>query len=277
MARDLAGRHVLVVGGSSGIGLATAKEFAGRGADVTLIARDRDRLEAVCEAVSARRRDTAQQVRWVSGDMSEWEGAQRAIERATSAGERPIDILVSCAGVIIPGYFESMPLENFDECMRSGYFTCVYAARAVAPSMMERKSGHIVCVSSMAGFLGLFGYTAYSPAKYAVIGFAEALRSEMKPHGIAVSVVCPSDTDTPGLAFEKTLRPPETDRLADNVAPVSPAFVADRLVSGVERGKFLIIPDATSRFYRWAKGNALWLFFAITDADVRKARAERGL
>lgn len=273
--KDWTGKHVLVAGGSSGIGLATAELFAARGADVTIVARDRGRLEAAAEAVSARRRAASQAVRWVSGDVASADGAAEAVAQATGGGARPVDVLVNCAGVIIPGYFESMPIESFEECMDS-WRACVHASRAVAPSMMERRTGHIVNVSSVAGFMGIFGYTAYSSAKYAIVGFSESLRSEMRPYGVRVSVVCPPDTDTPGLAFEKSLRPAETDKVAGNIAPVAPAVVAEALVAGVEAGRYLIVPGLLSKFYRVLKANALWLFFAITDSDVAAARKARG-
>lgn len=272
---DWRGKHVAVTGGSSGIGLATAELLAARGADVTILARDRGRLEAACEAVASRKASSAQSVRWVSGDVATAEGAENAFARVTDGGARPVDVLISCAGVIIPGYFESMPVEAFEECMDS-WRGCVHAARAVVPSMIERRTGHIVNVSSVAGFMGIFGYTAYSSAKYAVMGFSEALRSELLPHGVRVSVVCPPDTDTPGLAFEKSLRPPETDRVAGGIAAIAPALVAEAIVRGVERGRYLIVPGALSKFYRVLKANALWLFFAITDGDVKAARKARG-
>jgi 3-dehydrosphinganine reductase len=274
--KDWRGKHVVVAGGSSGIGLATAQAFAARGADVTIVARDRPRLEAACEAVAARRREQRQLVHWVAGDVSSQPGADAAVHEATEGGLRPADVLVNCAGAIIPGYFESMPIENFEECMDS-WRACVHTARAVAPSMIQRRCGHIVNVSSVAGFLGIFGYTAYSSAKYAIMGLSEALRSELHPYGVAVSVVCPPDTDTPGLAFEKTLRPAETDKVAGNIAPVAPSVVAEALVRGVERGTYLIVPGALSKFYRVLKANALWLFFLITDGDVASARKARGL
>lgn len=272
---DWRGKHVLVVGGSSGIGLATAEAFAKRGADVTIAARSKDRLEAACEVVRLRSAEPGQRVRWVSADASTADGAAAVVVKATEGGTYPVDVLVSCAGVIIPGYFESMPVENFEECMDS-WRACVHGARAAAPSMMQRGSGHIVNVASVAGFMGIFGYTAYSSAKYAIMGFSEALRSEMKPYGVKVSVVCPPDTDTPGLAFEKGLRPPETDKVAGTIAPVLPSAVAEAIVRGVEKGRYLIVPGALSKFYRVLKSNALWLFFAITDSDVAAARKARG-
>jgi len=272
---DWTGKHALVTGGSSGIGLATAEALAARGADVTVVARDSERLEAAREAVAIRRRSDAQRIDTVSGDVATLQGA-RAIVADATLGDRPIDLLVNCAGIIIPGYFESMSVTDFERCMDS-WRGCVWMSQACAPGMMARRTGHIVNISSVAGFMGIFGYTAYSSAKYAIMGLSEALRSEMRPHGVGVSVVCPPDTDTPGLAFEKSLRPAETDKVAGNIAAVPPSVVAEALVRGVERGKYLIVPGAISKFYRVLKANALWLFFMITDGDVAAARKARGL
>ena len=272
---DWTGKHVLVTGGSSGIGLATAEALAARGADVTIVARGLERCETARAAIEGKRRSEKQMVNVVAGDVSSLAGSEAIVNEAT-AGSRPVDLLVSCAGVIIPGYFEKMTAETFETCMDS-WRGCVYMAHAVAPSMMARKSGRIVNISSVAGFMGIFGYTAYSSAKYAVMGFSEALRSEMHPYGVGVSVVCPPDTDTPGLAYEKSLRPAETDKVAGNIAAVPAYVVAEAIVRGVESGKYLIVPGAISKFYRVLKANALWLFFAITDGDVAAARKARGL
>ncbi|PKN31985.1 MAG: short-chain dehydrogenase, partial [Deltaproteobacteria bacterium HGW-Deltaproteobacteria-20] len=156
-----------------------------------------------------------------------------------------------------------------------GFWSVVYPCRAVAPGMVARGSGHIVNVSSVAGYLGIYGYTGYSAAKFAVMGFTEALRFEMKPAGVRVSVVCPPDTDTPALALEHTLRPPETDVIAGNIKPVSAEKVGAAIFKAVQRGDYLVIPDALSAFYFRLKGLLPEVFFAIVDGDVKKARSKQ--
>ena len=83
--------------------------------------------------------------------------------------------------------------------MEVDYFGTLHAVRAVVPSMIERQRGHLVLVGSTAALIGVFGYSAYAPAKYAVRGLAETLRVELAPHGIVVACVYPPDTKTPGL------------------------------------------------------------------------------
>lgn len=274
MTERFAGRRVVITGGSSGIGLACAEEFVRRGASVGVIARDRTRLEIAREALEQLRVSPGQVIAAASADLADRHEAKRAIAELSSAGLEP-DVLVNCAGVILPGEFCEMPYEMFGENMAS-YFAAVNCCRAVAPGMVERGRGHIVNVSSVAGFLGIYGYTAYSAAKYALMGFTEALRFEMRPRGVKVSVVCPPDTDTPGLAFEKTLRPSETDAIAGGIKAVPAHVVARAIVRGVATGRYYIIPDALSRFYFRLKGVWPELFFRMVDADVAKARKAAG-
>jgi 3-dehydrosphinganine reductase len=107
------------------------------------------------------------------------------------------------------------------------------------------------------------------------MGFTEALRFEMLPLGVHVHVVCPPDTDTPALAHEKTLRPPETDVVAGNIKAIPPAKVAEAIVRGIEKDKYYIIPDALSSFYFRLKGVLPEVFFAIVDGDVKKAQSRK--
>jgi 3-dehydrosphinganine reductase len=265
---------VIVTGGSSGIGLATAKLCAARGYDVAIIGRSAEKLAAAKAELCSVAGAPGQRVETRSADLSVFAEARDAIDSLVEAGFGP-DILVNSAGVIVPGEFATMPLENFESNMDNGYWSVVYPCRAAVPHMLKRGRGHVVNVSSVAGYLGIYGYTGYSSAKFAIMGFSEALRFELKPAGISVHVVCPPDTDTPALAYEHTLRPRETDVIAGNIKPISPEKVAEAIAKGVASGKYYIIPDALSSFYFRLKGLLPEVFFAIVDGDVRKARAEK--
>jgi 3-dehydrosphinganine reductase len=273
--RDFRGKSVVVTGGSSGIGLATAKLFAARGGDVAIVARDPERLENARGEVESARREPGQRVLALTADVTDRDAVVAAMERVSREFGTP-DVLVNSAGIFLPGHFETMPEEWFRDHLEIDVLGLIHTTRAVVPGMIERGSGHVVNVSSVAGFIGcVYGYTAYSTAKFAVMGFSEALRSEMKPLGIRVSVVCPPDVDTPGLAKEKSLRPPETDKVCGNMAAIKPEAVAAEIVRAVETGKYYVIPGALGKVYFRLKGLLPGLFFAITDGDVAKARKQR--
>jgi 3-dehydrosphinganine reductase len=269
---DFSGRTVVVTGGSSGIGLATAKAFAGRGAHVAIMARDEQRLSAAADIVRACSRGGT--VIAVRADVADRDGVFAAMDRIQNELGVP-DVLVNAAGIYIPGNFETMDDELFRRHMDIDVLGLIWTTKAVIPHMIQRGSGHIVNVSSVAGFVGVFGYTAYSTAKFAVMGFSECLRQEMKPLGIKVSVVCPPDVDTPGLTLEKSLRPAECDKVCGNIKAISAEKVAMGIVKAVESGRYLAIIGGVSRLYFRLKGLVPEMFFAIMDGTVASARKDR--
>jgi 3-dehydrosphinganine reductase len=215
---------------------------------------------------------SAQRIAFRSTDLSDLAATESTFRELAAEGFVP-DVLVNSAGVIYPGEFVNMPFEHFEVNIDCGFWSVVNPCRAVAPGMVERGSGHIVNVSSGAGFLGLYGYTGYSASKFAVMGFTEALRFEMKPVGVRVSVVCPPDTKTPALDVEHSLRPHATHVIAGNVKPISAEQVAAAIVKAVDRGQYLVIPDALLAFYFRLKGLLPEVFYAVVESDVRKANA----
>jgi 3-dehydrosphinganine reductase len=131
-------------------------------------------------------------------------------------------VLINCAGTSVPGLFEDLDAEVFEKMMRVNYFGSVFPTKAVVPSMKARSSGRIVFVSSQAGQLGVFGFSAYSPSKFALVGLAQVLRMELQPHGVCVSVAYPPDTDTPGFAEENTQKPEETRMISETAGLFKP-------------------------------------------------------
>jgi 3-dehydrosphinganine reductase len=263
---ELQGAHAIVTGGSSGIGLATARRLAARGATVSLVARGRSRLDEA----AAELRAAGATVHTEAADVADRSAVAAAFDRLAAAAG-PCDVLVACAGLARPGHFLELPDEVFREMMEVDYFGTLHAVRAVAPGMVERGRGSVVAVSSAAGLVGIFGYSAYGPAKFAVRGLMESLRAELSPRGVHVGVVYPPDVDTPQLAEENRWKPAETRAISGSIKPLSPDAVAAAIVAGIRRRRFLICPDlGTSTLARFGSVLAPALHYAF---DRRAASA----
>jgi 3-dehydrosphinganine reductase len=264
----IAGAHVLITGGSSGIGLASARQLAAKGARVSLVARGSDRLavaEAELQALGATVAVAAADV----ADQAAVEGAVAAL-----AGQLgPVDILVACAGLTYPGHFTTLDGQHFRRLMEVNYFGMLYAISAVTPAMVERRRGHIIGVSSTAGLIGVFGYSAYCPTKFAVRGLLETLRCELAPHGVQVGCAFPPDTDTPQLAFEEPLKPAETKAISGSIKPIAATKVAEAIVGGIERDRFWIMADAQTRLLARLGGLGRGVLAWDFDRRVRKVQA----
>lgn len=275
---DLHNQHAIITGGSSGIGRATARLLTRRGAHVSIIARRQELLDETLAELEVLRENSAQRLRAYSADLTDWEQTQKAIAALTADGFPP-DILVNAAGFAHPGYFEDLPLKIFRQTIDVDFFGTLHPIKAALPAMMERRSGHIVNCSSVAGFVGAFGYTPYCPAKFAVRGFSDALSQEMKPYGIHVSVLFPPNTDTPGFHHENLYKPLETHRIEGAVKTLTADQVAQALVRGIERRQMYILPDLETRLYFLLTNSPYvltsllrWFFF---DRVIAKAHQER--
>jgi len=235
------GKNALVTGGSSGIGLETSKKLVKEGMNVFIIARDVERLNAAVETLNIDRVTESQTIEGIQADVANFEKAQELIQKiVTHSG--PIDLLINSAGTVKPGYFQDLTLDEFQQMMSVNYFGTVHLTKVVLPGMMEQGSGYIVNISSLGGIIGIFGYTAYSASKYAVRGFTDALRSELKPHNIGVSIVFPADTDTPQLEYENKYKPYETLYLNSQANIKDPEEIANYIIRGIKKGSYQIIP-----------------------------------
>ena len=123
--------------------------------------------------------------------------------------------------------------------------------------------------SSTVGFICTFDYTDYAAAKFGVLGFSEALRSEFKQYNVGVSVLSPPDTDTPGFVEENKTNPPETKAVSSAANIMKPEALAAALLKGIAKGEFIIIPDTDGKFTWIMKRWLPWLVDMVTDSQVR--------
>ena len=244
-------RHAIITGGSSGIGKATAKLLAQKGANVSIIARDRAKLDLAKQEIEAVKANSNQKVLALVADVANQPENEAAIQEAIAQMGNP-DILITSAGMAYPGYFAEIPLEVFEQTMTVNYFGSLYSVRAVLSAMEARQKGHIVLISSGAGLIGLYGYSAYSPSKFALRGLAESLRGELKPKGITVSIVYPPDTDTPQLIQENKTKPLETKKITESAQTWTAEGVAKIIVRGIKHQTFAIAPGwEMNVLHRW--------------------------
>ncbi|XP_006141897.1 3-ketodihydrosphingosine reductase isoform X2 [Tupaia chinensis] len=234
----LPGAHVVVTGGSSGIGKCVAIECYKQGAFITLVARNEDKLLQAKKEIEKYAINDKQVVLCISVDVSQDYNQVENVIKQAQEKLGPVDMLVNCAGMSVPGKFEELEVSTFEKLMSINYLGSVYPSRAVITTMKERRVGRIVFVSSQAGQLGLFGFTAYSPSKFAIRGLAEALQMEVKPYNVYVTVAYPPDTDTPGFAEENKMKPLETRLISETTSVCKPEQVAKQIVKDAIQGNF---------------------------------------
>jgi 3-dehydrosphinganine reductase len=261
------GKHVVVTGGSSGIGLALAEQLAGVGAELTLVARRSGPLEEARQRLRERWPDAT--VHLLSVDISDEAAVQAQLAPHVEA--HPVDMLINNAGIARPGRFLEQDPRDYREHMDINYFGMVHVTRVIAPTMVARGGGHIANIGSLLSVMGIYGYTAYAASKFAMYGFSECLRAELKPFGVKVTMVLPPDTDTPQHTAELEIMPAETRAIAGNVKMLTPETVARCCLDGMAAERFEVVPGFDGRMtvvaQRWIPGVVRW----VCDGAQRKA------
>jgi len=188
------GKVVIVTGASSGIGEATAREFGREGAKVVLAARRVEKLQALADEIN--KLGTNAETFVVQADLSKLEDIQALVSKTLEKFGR-IDILVNNAGFGRLDWLENLdPVKDIQAQIDVNLMGVIQTTRQVLPTMIEQRSGSIINMCSMAGLIATPTYSIYAASKHAVHGFSEALRREVKPWGIDVSLIYPGGVVT---------------------------------------------------------------------------------
>ena len=228
--QPLEGRTALVTGASRGIGAAVAKALADAGARVWLVARSADALRRVAEEVGG-----SALVADLSDEASLWEAVERFQEEAGGAP----DVVVNAAGVFALSPVAGESVASLDRHLAVNLRASFLMARAVLPAMLQRGSGVIVNVGSVAGRKAFPGNAAYSASKFGLRGFHEVLLEELRGTGVRATLVEPAATDTP---LWDPLDPDADPGLPDRAAMLSAGDVAEAVVFIASRPATVRIP-----------------------------------
>lgn len=186
---QLKNKHVIITGGSQGIGFEAAKLCVQQGANVTIVARTKEKLVKAAKELE-KLSSNNQRIQWVSADVSDFNATKTSLSKVID-DMGSVDVLLSCAGSSIPGRFLEQDASVFESQMKQNYLGTVHVIKIVAPYMKKQKFGRIVITSSMAGLIGITGLSAYCASKFALRGLAEALQMELSPFGIYISLALP--------------------------------------------------------------------------------------
>lgn len=270
--KDFNRKYVYITGGSSGIGLATAMLLASRGANLVIFGRRWGLLEEAGKNIEKNRVSETQRFQTVKMDVSDRAEVQATLLKSVTEFGIP-DLLINSAGISYPQKFEDIGYDKFDEVVKINLYGSWNTISVLAPYMKQR-GGCIVNIASVAGFVGVFGMSAYSASKFAVIGLSEVLRNELRPFNVTVSVLCPPDVDTPMLELANKIKPEETKAISSTASVMTAEQVARSLIKGVGRGQSLILPNAGARFTYHMSRLFPWLVELVTDRQISRVKRE---
>lgn len=265
-------RWAFIVGGSVGIGFALAQLLLSKGAHVLIVARNAERLAEASSKLEAFTTNGVK-IRFLAVDATDEQAINNAFAPLFAEGIRPY-FLFNCAGRALPNYFEHISSGQLEESFRLNVLTAWNAIQACLPEM-KKNGGYIINTSSVAGFVGVFGYTDYAVTKFGLIGLSEALKSELERFNIHVAVLCPPDTDTPGYELENQTKPAETLAISANAKLMSAEEVAKACLTQLEKGKFILLVNSESKLTFWLKRFFPRLLYWIIQRDVRKVQQKR--
>ena len=257
---DFKNKVVLITGASSGIGKQTAIEFAKLGSNIILVARRKNKLEQVENELKKFNVNTLVCTCDVSKKDQVEKMSKIVLEKFNS-----IDILVNNAGFAIYGSVYDLSINDIESQMETNYFGMIYCTKNFLPLMLEKKSGHIVNVASVAASFGLPGIASYCASKFAMLGFSEGLKHELSGTGVGITVVSPIMVKTDFFdhpSFEKMPKYSPTSLNSKTVAKV--------IVKAANSSRLEIITPSIVRGAVWLKHTFPYFINPILGKSFKK-------
>lgn len=268
------GKTAVVCGASEGIGKAIAKFFVELGASVCINARRVDVLDKAKNDIKTVKSEDSQFVEAIACDATDMDKLKPLLDDFVKKHGTP-DYLINVVGFAAPDYVENHTLADYKNHMDVNYYGQLVPTLILLPYFMKEKSGHVIFVSSVAGYIGVIGYTAYTPTKAALIGLAESLKNELSPYKIKISLIFPPDVNTPQFERENKIKPKECAIMSERAGLLQPEDIAEALIEGIMKKKVYITPGDAG-FYWWAKRHVTGIVLNIVDKDLKKARKKMG-
>ena len=257
---DFKNKTVLITGASSGIGKQTAIEFAKLGANIILVARRKEKLDELANELDKFNVTILVCQCDVSDKAQVKEMSKTVLEKFDS-----IDVLVNNAGFAIYGSVKDLSIDEIESQMETNYFGMMYCIKNFLPSMLDKKSGHIVNVASVAASFGLPGIASYCASKFAMLGFSEGLKHELHGTGVGITVVSPIMVRTDFFdhpSFEKMPKYSPTS--------LSSRTVAKAILKAANSPRLEIIVPSVVRIAVWLKHTFPYFINPIVGKSFKK-------
>jgi len=247
------GKHVYITGGSAGLGLSLAQILTQKGAHVSIVARNKEKLDKALVELEQLRVSPSQILSAYSHSLDTASGSSLALQDVCRpfGGQCP-DAIFACAGSSKPMFFVEMDEQDFVNGMTNSYWVQAWTAWAAAKQMARenKKGGKIVFVSSTLGYMSFLGWASYSPGKHALRGLADTLQSEMMLYGVDIHVFFPPTMFTPGYEEENKTKP----QIVKTIESTDDGLTADQaalaLFKGVQNGYAHITTDLVTTLFR---------------------------
>jgi len=254
---DLNNAVVLITGASGGFGRQMTRQFLAAGSRVLLTDIDATALESLTAELQT---DSGKILGSVAADLADEAGCRKLYDGVQACGYHP-DILINNAGIGVGGRFDHVPADRWEQVVRINLLAPMRLCYLFLPRMIERGSGHIVNISSLAGWIGTSGISSYCATKFGLRGFSDSLAADYGDIGIRLSTVYPFFSRTPILNSDQFGY--ETRREVPDDMVTDPADVVAEIVKGVKKNRRDIFPDKMSRRIHYLKRFIPWILPVI--------------